>query len=148
MSDLLSFFLLDILFIYISNVIPFSTFPSRNLLSHPPSPCFYEGAFLPTYPLLPHLSSIPLYWGIESPQNQGPPIQLMPYKAIFCYIYSWSHGSLHVYSLVGGLVPGSSGGTGWFILLLLLWGCKHLQLLVSFLYVFHWGSCAQFNGWL
>jgi hypothetical protein len=24
----------------------------------------------------------------------------------------WSHGSLHVYSLVGGLVPGSSGGRG------------------------------------
>jgi hypothetical protein len=24
---------------------------------------------------------------------------------------------------VGGLVPGSSGATGWFILLLLLWGC-------------------------
>ena len=34
----------------------------------------------------------------------------MSEKAILCYIYSWSHGSLHVYSLVGGLVPGSSGG--------------------------------------
>ena len=33
-------------------------------------------------------------------------------KAILCYICSWSHGSLHVYSLVGGLVSGSSGGTG------------------------------------
>jgi hypothetical protein len=33
----------------------------------------------------------------------------MPVKAIFCYICSWSHGFLHVYSLVGGLVPGSSG---------------------------------------
>jgi hypothetical protein len=31
-------------------------------------------------------------------------------KAIFCYICSWSHGSFHVYSLVGGLIPGSSGG--------------------------------------
>jgi hypothetical protein len=28
-----------------------------------------------------------------------------------------------------GLVPGSYGGTGWFILLFLLWGCKPLQLL-------------------
>ena len=33
----------------------------------------------------------------------------MPDKAILCYIYGWSHGSLHVYFLVSGLVPGSSG---------------------------------------
>jgi hypothetical protein len=32
----------------------------------------------------------------------------MPNKAVLCYIYSWSH----VYSLVGSLVPGSSGGSG------------------------------------
>ena len=41
----------------------------------------------------------------------------MPNKAILCYICSWSHVSLNVYSLVGGLVPGSSGGSGWLILL-------------------------------
>jgi hypothetical protein len=40
---------------------------------------------------------------------------LMPDKAIFCYIYSWSHGSLHECSLVGGLDPESSG---WLILFL------------------------------
>jgi hypothetical protein len=34
----------------------------------------------------------------------------MPDKAILCCICSWSHGSLHVYPLVGGLVPGNSGG--------------------------------------
>ena len=50
MSDLLSFFLLDILFIYISNVISFPGFPSGNPLSHPPSPCFYEGASPPIHP--------------------------------------------------------------------------------------------------
>ena len=33
---------------------------------------------------------------------------------------------------VGGLVPGSSGVSGWLILLLFLWGCKQLQLLQSF----------------
>jgi hypothetical protein len=33
-----------ILFIYLSNIIPFPGFPSANLLSHPPSPCFYEVA--------------------------------------------------------------------------------------------------------
>jgi hypothetical protein len=42
---------------------------------------------------------------------------LMFNKAIFCYICSWSHGSLHVYSLVCGLVPGGSGVSGWLILL-------------------------------
>ena len=31
-------FLMDILFIYISNVIPFPGVPSRNTLPHPPSP--------------------------------------------------------------------------------------------------------------
>jgi hypothetical protein len=53
-----------------------------------------------------------------------------------------------VYSLVGGLVHGSSGGTGWFISLFLLWGCKPLQLLGSFLSLLHWGPCTQSNGWL
>jgi hypothetical protein len=33
-----NFFLLDIFFIYISNVIPFPGFPSDNLLSPPPPP--------------------------------------------------------------------------------------------------------------
>jgi hypothetical protein len=39
------YFLLDIFFIYISNVIPFSSFPSENPLFPLPSPCS------PTYPL-------------------------------------------------------------------------------------------------
>jgi hypothetical protein len=30
--------------------------------------------------------------------------------------------------LVGGLVPGSSGGTGWFVLLFLLWGFKLFEI--------------------
>ena len=36
----------------------------------------------------------------------------MSEMSVFCYICSWSHGSLHVYSLIGGIVPGSSVGTG------------------------------------
>ena len=51
----------------------------------------------------------------------------MPDKAILCYICSWSHGSLHVDSLGGGLVPGSSGGSGWLISLFFLWDCKPLN---------------------
>jgi hypothetical protein len=36
----------------------------------------------------------------------------MTNKAILCYICGWSYGSFHVYSLVGGLVPVSSGVQG------------------------------------
>jgi hypothetical protein len=40
---------------------------------------------------------------------------LIPANAILCYICIWNHGSLHVYSLVGGLVSGSSGSlVGWY----------------------------------
>ena len=39
----------------------------------------------------------------------------MPQKALLCYIYVWSHGSLHVYPLVGGLVPGNSGRGIWLV---------------------------------
>ena len=92
-----------------------------------PSPCS------PTQPLQLPCPGILLHRGIEPSQNQGPLIPLMTNKAILCYICGWSHGFLHVYSLVGGLVPGSSGGTSWFILLFLLGGCKLLQLLRSFL---------------
>jgi hypothetical protein len=55
---------------------------------------------------------------------------LMPNKTILCYICGWSHGFLHVYSLVGGLDPLSSG---WLVMLFFLWGCKPLQLFQSFL---------------
>jgi hypothetical protein len=43
------FLKLDILFVHISNVIPFLGFLSANPLSHPPLPCFYEG--VPSIPL-------------------------------------------------------------------------------------------------
>ena len=89
---LIDCFLLDILFIYISNVIPFPGLPSRNPLAHPSSPCFYEGAPKHTYPLLPPYPGIPLYWGIKPSHNQGQLLPVMSDKAIICYICSWSHG--------------------------------------------------------
>jgi hypothetical protein len=46
-----NYFLLDIFFIYISNVSPFPGLPFGNPLSHSPSPCLYEGAPPPTHPL-------------------------------------------------------------------------------------------------
>jgi hypothetical protein len=42
---------IGIFFIYISNVILFPIFPSKNSLSHPSSPSFYEGVPPPTHPL-------------------------------------------------------------------------------------------------
>jgi hypothetical protein len=111
---------------------PFLIFP-------PETP--YPFPLLSNSPLLFPCPGIPLYWGKEPSQDQGPLLPLMSDNAILCCICCWSHGSLHVYSLVDGLVSGSSGGTGWLILLFLLWGCKTLQLLGS-------GPCAQSNGWL
>ena len=70
---------------------------------------------------------IPLRWGIQPPQDQGPLLPLMPDKAILCYICSWSHWPLLVSSLVDVLVPGSFRGSGWLILFF-LWDCKPLHL--------------------
>jgi hypothetical protein len=120
---------LDIFFVYISKVIHFPIFSHQKPLSHSPGPCFYEGVPQPidppTHPpILTYPPGIPLHWGTEPSQDQEPLLLLMTNKAILCYIWGGSHGSLHVYTLVGGLVPGSSGGSGWLILLFFLWGCK------------------------
>jgi hypothetical protein len=82
-------FLLDIFFIYISKVIPFPSFPCEKspIPSPPPSS--------PTYPLLLPCPGLPLHWGKEPSQDQGPFLPLMSNKPILCYIYSWSHGPLN-----------------------------------------------------
>jgi hypothetical protein len=85
-----------------SKVISFPHFPSAIPHSIPGEPCFYESA-LYTHPLWPVSPSISLHWGIEFPQDLWPLFPLMPDKVILCYIIIWSHESLHVYSLVGGL---------------------------------------------
>ena len=88
---------------------------SHYLVTHPPlpppiippplpSPTHYVMRVLP-----PHHSSIPLCWGIEPPQDQGPPLPLLSDKAILCYICIWSHESLPIHFLVSGLVSGSTG---------------------------------------
>jgi hypothetical protein len=76
-------------------------------LKPPPPPLLPSS---PTHSLPLPGPGIPLFRGIEPSQDQGPFLPLMPNKAIVCYICSWSHESHHVFSLVGGLVPGSSGG--------------------------------------
>ena len=120
-------------------LFPLLGFPSANLLSH--LPFFYEGFSPLTHPLPNPHSQIPLHWGIEPSQNQGPLLPWLTDKAILFYICGWSYGSLHVHSLVGGLVPGSSGGSGFLILLFFLWSCKPLQLLQSFPKCLPWVTC-------
>ena len=99
---------MDILFIYISYVIPFPDSLPRTPVSHSLSLCFYEGAVPPTYPLPLHCPGILLHSGIEPSQDREPFFTLMSDKAILCCICGWSHGFLYVYSLIGGLVSGSS----------------------------------------
>jgi hypothetical protein len=76
------FFNLDILFIYISNVIPSLVSPLQKPLYPPPLFCFYEGMPPPTYPLLSQHPSILLHWSIKSSQDQGPPLPLISDKAL------------------------------------------------------------------
>jgi hypothetical protein len=52
----------------------------------------------------------------------------MTNKAILCYICCWIHGSLHVYSLIGSLVPGSSREV-WLVDIVLPMGLETLQFL-------------------
>ena len=95
-------------------------------VSPPESP---YSIFPPSHPLQPLCHGIFLHWGIKPYENQGPFLPLMSDMTILCYMCTWSHGSLHVYSLVSSLIPGSFGGSGWLTLLFPLWGCKPLQLL-------------------
>lgn len=91
---------------------PFLVTPLQH--PHPihsfPSPLPLWGCSPTHHPFLPHCSSIPLHWGIKPPQDHGLPLALMSDKAILCCLSIWSHGSFTIHSLVGGIVPGS---TGW-----------------------------------
>jgi hypothetical protein len=119
-------FLFNIFFIYISNVIPFPRFSPRNTLSLPPPLLLWGGS--PTYTHLPTLAF--LYTGALSlHRTKGPSCHwCLTRPSSMC---DSSHGLLDVYSLVGGLVPWNSGGSGWLILLFFLFGYKPLQLLHS-----------------
>ena len=97
---------------------PLSTSPDSMRVFPPRSPVPAFGHY-----------SIPRPW--EPPQEHGAPHPVMHTKAILCYMPSWSHElppptHCHVYSLVGGLVPGSIVGSYWLILFF-LWGCKHFN---------------------
>ena len=120
-----------ILFIYILNVSLPGLSHSESSIPHPSSPLLLISALPAHQPTHASPASIPLCWSNKPPQDQGPPLPLMPDKAILCYIYSRSYGPNHVFSLVGGLVSKSSGWSG-LLILFFLWGCNSLQLLLSF----------------
>jgi hypothetical protein len=82
-------------------------FVSKRVLPHPP-----------THSCITPLASL-LSWGNKPPQDQVPPLPLMPNKAILCYTCSRSHGPTHVYSLVGGLVPGHPEGSSYLMFFVL-----------------------------
>jgi hypothetical protein len=85
---------------------PFPISPLKTPYPIPPPPS--SMTVLPIHPV------ITLHWGIEPSQDQEPLLPLMPNKDTLCYICCWSPGLFHVYPLVVGLVPGSSGGGGLF----------------------------------
>ena len=124
---------------------PFQSSPPKNPPIPSSLPLFLWGCCSFHLPIPTSPASVPLHWGIyPALKEQGPLLPLMHVIAILCNICSWSH----VYIFVDGLLPGSSCGTGWLILLFFLWGYNPLQLFWSFLYLLYWGSHTQFNGWL
>ena len=95
-------FLLDIFFIYISNGIPFPGFDSEIPLSSPLTPAHQttHSCFFPwESPTMGHRA----FTGTRA----SPPIG--DWRDHPLLHMGWNHGSLHVYSLVGGLVPMTSG---------------------------------------
>jgi hypothetical protein len=82
---LIKHFLLDILFIYISNIFLFPGLLFRNPLSHPLSASMSVLSHPPIHSSLP-TPGIPLHRGIEHPQAQESLLPLMSNKAILCHI--------------------------------------------------------------
>jgi hypothetical protein len=136
-----SMFLLIILFVYISNGILLPSYPPQTL--HLTSIVF----FLPFVSMwvLPHsptlscpTSHFPLQRGIKPPQDQEPLFPLLSGKTILCLLCLWIHGSLPVYFLVDGLVPGSTEFSSQ-QMLLFLWCCNPPLPLQSVHELPHWG---------
>ena len=109
-----------IFYLFIFHVIPFPGFH----LWKPPIPSslpvlLYRCSH--THRLLPSHLDIPLHWVWSLHRTKGLSSHWCLIRPSICYVGRWSLGSFHVYSLDGGLVPVSSGGSGWLILLFFLW---------------------------
>jgi len=85
----------------------FKCYPLSSLPS--PSLCFYEDASTPPTHFPLNTLMFLIHWANMPSQDQELLLLLVPDNTILCYICSWSHGSPHVYSLVGDLFPGALG---------------------------------------
>ena len=103
--------------------LPLQFASMRVFLHHLPTPV----------PLLQHLPLL-RYKTFTGPRVSLP---LLSEKAILCYIWIWSHGSLPVHYVVGDLVPRSTGWSGK-PTLLFLWGCNPSPLFQFFQQLSHW----------
>ena len=82
-------------------ISPFTDTPLQPLIPYPSVRVLLHHLFT-------HCCLTTLCYSFNPPQDQGSPLLLMSGNAILCYTGIWSHEFLHVYSLVGGLVYGSS----------------------------------------
>jgi hypothetical protein len=136
---------------------PGSSPPPETIYPIPPPPASVEGVSIssPTHPLLPPCPTIPLQWGIEPSQDQGPPIdalqghpllhmQLEPWVPpcvllgwqfslweLWGYLVGWyccsSYGVPNVFNSFSTFSNSSSGDP----VLSSMVGCKHLPLYLS-----------------
>jgi len=94
-KNIVSCFLIGYYFFYISNVIPFHSFLSESLLSHPFSPFFYEG--LPaTNPYPAACTDIPLQWrGTLTGPRASPLGAQQGYSPLHMQLEPWICPCLH-----------------------------------------------------
>ena len=83
-------FLLDIIFLYISNISPF--FVSPQIIPIPFTLSVFLRGSSSIHPFYPPHPGTCLHWGIKPSQDQEPLLPLMSDKVILCYICSWNHG--------------------------------------------------------
>jgi hypothetical protein len=81
-----------------------------------------------THPSLPAFHSTTLGYLLSLHRNKD-----LSWQRYLTRPYYGTYPAGAMYSIVGGLVPGCSGSSGWLILLLFLWDFKPPQLLQSFL---------------
>jgi hypothetical protein len=132
------FFIVYFLYLYFK-CYPLSWFP----LWKPPItsllPLLLWGCSPPSIPISPPWHSPTLgHWVFTGLRASPPTDDQQGHPLLHMQLEPW----------VGSLVPGSSAGFCWWILLFFLWGSKPLQLLQSFFQLLHWGPLAQSNGWL
>ena len=72
---------------------PFLVPPLKTLYPIPPPPASIRVFPPPIHPLLLPCPGIPLHWGIQPSQDQGPSLPLMSNKSFFCYVCGWNLGS-------------------------------------------------------